>query len=194
MDSLSYSLGVLITNNLKQQGFDNLVSEDLTAAIDDVLSGRTPKIDLQTANANVQEYAQKQQAEQHRPNLEAGQNFLAENGQREEVTTTASGLQYEVLTKAEGPKPSATDNVTVHYHGTLIDGTVFDSSVVRNSPATFPLNQVIRGWTEGVQLMSVGSKYRFFIPYQLAYGDREAGAAIKPYSTLIFEVELLSIG
>lgn len=194
MDSLSYSLGVLITHNLKQQGFENLVAEDLNAAINDVLSGKPLKIELEAANDLVQKHAAEQAAKAQAGMMQAGVDYLAENGQRDGVTTTVSGLQYEVLTEGTGPKPSATDKVTVHYHGTLIDGTVFDSSVARNSPATFPLNQVIPGWTEGVQLMSVGSKYRFVIPYDLAYGDRGAGAQIKPYSTLIFEVELLSIG
>lgn len=123
---------------------------------------------------------------------EAGANFLTENAKRPEVTVTDSGLQYEVLTQAEGEKPSATDRVTVHYHGTLVDGSVFDSSVERGSPSTFGLNQVISGWTEGVQLMSVGSKYKFYIPSELGYGGRSAGK-IAPHSTLIFEVELLAI-
>ena len=133
------------------------------------------------------------QAAQHKDNLDAGKAFLAENGLRGEVVTTDSGLQYEVLTPAEGRKPKATDEVTVHYHGTLIDGTVFDSSVQRGKPTSFPLNRVISGWTEGLQLMSVGSKYKFYIPYNLGYGDQAAGAEIKPFSALIFEVELISI-
>ncbi|MEM6916565.1 MAG: FKBP-type peptidyl-prolyl cis-trans isomerase, partial [Verrucomicrobiota bacterium] len=122
-----------------------------------------------------------------------GQEFLDENAKKEGVEITESGLQYEVLEEGDGPKPSATDNVTVHYHGTLIDGTVFDSSVDRGSPASFPLNRVIPGWTEGVQLMPVGSKFRFTIPYDLAYGERGSPPKIEPYSTLIFEVELLEI-
>ncbi len=125
--------------------------------------------------------------------IEAGEKYLEENGKREGVITTESGLQYEVLVEGNGPKPAATDKVKVHYHGTTIDGTVFDSSVERGEPTSFPLNQVIKGWTEGVQLMPVGSKYRFVIPYDLAYGERGAGESIKPFSTLIFEVELLSI-
>lgn len=126
-------------------------------------------------------------------NLQAGEDFLADNAKRPEVTTTASGLQYEVLTEGNGPKPKATSTVTCHYHGTLINGTVFDSSVQRGQPASFPLNMVIKGWTEALQLMSVGSKYRLFLHPTLAYGERSAGAHIQPNSTLIFEVELLSI-
>jgi FKBP-type peptidyl-prolyl cis-trans isomerase FklB len=126
-------------------------------------------------------------------NLKAGENFLEENGKRPGVVVLASGLQYEIITEGTGQKPKATDKVTCHYHGTLIDGTVFDSSVRRGQPATFPLNMVIKGWTEGLQLMTVGSKWRFFIPPQLAYGDRQVSAQIGPNSTLIFDVELLGI-
>ena len=126
-------------------------------------------------------------------NSKAGQDFLEENGKRPEVVVLASGLQYEIITEGTGPKPSAKDKVTCHYHGTLIDGTVFDSSVQRGQPATFPLNMVIKGWTEGLQLMTKGSKWRFFIPPQLGYGDRQVSAQIGPNSTLIFDVELLEI-
>ena len=126
-------------------------------------------------------------------NLQAGEKFLEENGKRPGVVVLASGLQYEILTEGTGPKPAVKDNVTCHYHGTLIDGTVFDSSVQRGKPATFPLNAVIKGWTEGVQLMTQGSKWRFFIPPQLAYGERQVSAQIGPNSTLIFDVELLGI-
>ena len=126
-------------------------------------------------------------------NLKAGEEFLAQNKTRENVVTTPSGLQYEVLKEGSGPKPKATDKVKCHYHGTLPDGTVFDSSVQRGQPATFPLNMVIKGWTEALQLMSVGSKYRLFLHPSLAYGDRQTGAVIGPNSTLIFDVELLEI-
>jgi len=126
-------------------------------------------------------------------NLKAGEKFLEENGKKPGVVVLASGLQYEIITEGTGPKPSAKDKVTCHYHGTLIDGTVFDSSVQRGQPATFPLNMVIKGWTEGLQLMTQGSKWRFFIPPQLGYGDRQVSAQIGPNSTLIFEVELLGI-
>ena len=124
--------------------------------------------------------------------LKAGETFLAENKNRPGVVETASGLQYEIITEGNGPKPSATSKVTCHYHGTLIDGTVFDSSVLRNQPATFPLNMVIKGWTEALQLMPTGSKWRLYLPPNLAYGDRQTGAHIGPNSTLIFEVELIS--
>jgi FKBP-type peptidyl-prolyl cis-trans isomerase FklB len=127
-------------------------------------------------------------------NLKAGEDFLEKNKQREGVQTTQSGLQYEVLTEGNGPKPKATDKVKCHYHGTLIDGTIFDSSVQRGQPATFPLNMVIKGWTEALQLMSVGSKYRLFLHPDLAYGERQTGSVIGPNSTLIFDVELLGIG
>lgn len=126
-------------------------------------------------------------------NLEEGETFLAENGKRDEVTVLDSGLQYEVLAEGDGDKPTEFNKVTCHYHGTLINGTVFDSSVQRGQPASFPLNMVIKGWTEGLQLMSVGSKYKFFIPHDLAYGDRHVSAEIGPNSTLVFEVELLGI-
>ena len=126
-------------------------------------------------------------------NLKAGEKFLEENGKRPGVVVLASGLQYEVITEGTGPKPKATNKVTCHYHGTLIDGTVFDSSVQRGQPATFPLNMVIKGWTEGLQLMTQGSKWRFFIPPHLGYGDRQVSAQIGANSTLIFEVELLGI-
>lgn len=126
-------------------------------------------------------------------NLKAGEDFLKENKERPGVVTTPSGLQYEVIAEGTGPKPKATDKVKCHYHGTLIDGTIFDSSVQRGQPATFPLNMVIKGWTEALQLMPVGSKYRLFLHPSLAYGDRQTGAVILPNSTLIFDVELLGI-
>lgn len=135
----------------------------------------------------------KMKTEKAEANLKAGQEFLAANKQKPGVVETPSGLQYEVLAEGEGEKPTAFNKVTCHYHGTLIDGTVFDSSVKRGQPASFPLNMVIKGWTEGLQLMSVGSKYRFFIPPQLGYGDRQVSAEIGPNSTLIFDVELLGI-
>lgn len=132
-------------------------------------------------------------AEKAENNLKSGQEFLANNKQKPGVTELPSGLQYEVLTEGDGPKPTAYNTVTCHYHGTLTDGTVFDSSVQRGKPASFPLNMVIKGWTEGLQLMGVGSKYRFFIPPHLGYGDRQVSAQIGPNSTLIFDVELLGI-
>lgn len=141
---------------------------------------------------NLQDLLHKKNNERNAKMIEEGKAFLAENAKREEVTELESGLQYEILTAGDGAKPTASDNVTCHYHGTLIDGTVFDSSVERGQPASFPLNMVITGWTEALQLMPTGSKWRLYLPPHLAYGDRQAGAHIKPNSTLIFEVELLS--
>jgi FKBP-type peptidyl-prolyl cis-trans isomerase FklB len=193
MDSLSYSLGVLVAQNLKSQGFEDLDATVMASAIQDVLTGQDLKMDVQQANAEVQAYMQAKQAEQFAENKEAGEAFLKENALRGNVVTTESGLQYEVLHPGSGAKPGATSNVTVHYHGTTIDGNVFDSSVNRGTPASFGLNQVIKGWTEGLQLMSTGAKYRFFIPSNLAYGEQSPSQAIKPYSTLIFDVELIKI-
>jgi FKBP-type peptidyl-prolyl cis-trans isomerase FklB len=141
----------------------------------------------------ISDKLQQMKKEKSEANLKAGQEFLAANAKKPGVVTLPSGLQYEIITEASGPKPSATSKVTCHYHGTLIDGTIFDSSVRRGQPATFPLNMVIKGWTEGLQLMPQGSKWRFFIPPQLGYGDRQVSAQIAPNSTLIFEVELLGI-
>ena len=186
MDTVSYSLGVLMAQNLKKQGFEKVDVVSLARAISDVVEGKKLAVDQTTANKIVKEYQRKKLAA-------VGESFLAENGKREGVFTTASGLQYEILKQGEGPKPGATQKVSVHYHGTLVDGTVFDSSVERGRPASFGLNQVIKGWTEGLQLMNVGSKYKFYIPYQLGYGERGAGGQIGPYSALIFEVELLEI-
>ena len=142
---------------------------------------------------NLFEKLNKTKEEKYTETKKAGEIFLEANKEKQGVKDLPSGLQYEVITLGNGIKPSATQNVTCHYHGTLIDGTVFDSSVKRGQPASFPLNHVIKGWTEGLQLMPVGSKFRFFIPPHLAYGERQAGAHIKPYSTLVFEVELLEV-
>lgn len=193
MDTVSYSLGVLVAQNLKSQGFENLDATTMASAINDVLEGNDLKIEAADANANIQKYMSEKQASQYGPVKAEGEAFLKENGLRGEVVTTDSGLQYEVLNPGSGGKPTPTDKVTVHYHGTLIDGTVFDSSVERNSPATFGVTQVIQGWIEGLQLMSTGAKYKFYIPYNLAYGDRGAGPKISPFSALIFEVELIKI-
>jgi FKBP-type peptidyl-prolyl cis-trans isomerase FklB len=141
----------------------------------------------------IQEYFSKQQAKASESVVEEGRKFLATNSKKENIFTLESGLQYEVIKAGEGAKPSLNDQVTTHYHGTLIDGTVFDSSVERGQPASFPVNGVIKGWTEALQLMNVGSKWRLFVPYDLAYGERGAGPQIGPFTTLIFEVELISI-
>jgi FKBP-type peptidyl-prolyl cis-trans isomerase FklB len=172
-----------------------LSPEVLTEAIKDVFEGKQPKYNDEEANTIIQNYIAKLGEAKFAQFKEEGEQFLASNGQRSEVKTTASGLQYEVVSEGSGQKPGATDSVTVHYHGTLIDGTVFDSSVERNAPATFGVNQVIKGWTEALQLMSVGSKYKLFIPQDLGYGaNPHPGGAIKPYMALVFEVELLNIG
>jgi FKBP-type peptidyl-prolyl cis-trans isomerase len=188
MDSTSYALGVLMANNLKSMGFTAVNGKDLADGINEFLAGNA-KMDMNQAQMTFQ----KAQSSVHEPNKKAGETFLAENAKRSTVKVTPSGLQYEVMVEGDGVKPSATDEVEVHYHGTLIDGKVFDSSVQRGEKISFPLNQVIPGWTEGLQLMKVGSKYKFFIPWNLAYGDKPAGAEIKPFSALVFEVELFKV-
>lgn len=193
MDSLSYSVGILVAQNLKSQGLGELDATSLAQGISDVLGGGQTQVDVNQANAIVQGYMMQKSQEAGKENLEAGRKFLEENGRREGVTTLPSGLQYEVLRAGNGPSPKATDKVTVHYHGTLIDGTVFDSSVERGQPASFPVNGVIKGWVEALQLMKVGDKWKLFIPSELAYGSRGAGGDIGPNEALIFEVELISI-
>jgi FKBP-type peptidyl-prolyl cis-trans isomerase FklB len=193
MDSVSYSVGVLLAQSLKQQGLDKVDPDVLSQGISDVLTGAELKIDVNEANMVFQQYAQKRAEESSKEAVAAGQAFLEENGQRPEVTTTASGLQYEVIKKGEGDSPKATDKVTVHYRGTLLNGDEFDSSYKRGKPASFPVNGVIQGWVEALQLMKVGSKWKLFIPSELAYGPRGAGQDIGPNETLIFEVELLEI-
>lgn len=192
MEKLSYALGMVIGHNLKGMGV-NEMSADFAQAVNDVLGGQTPKMTDAEAQQLVQNFLQKQQEEAGKAIREEGEKFLAENAAKEGVTVLPSGLQYTVIKEGEGRKPKATDKVKCHYEGTLTNGQVFDSSYRRGEPAVFPLNGVIAGWTEGVQLMSEGSKYRFFIPYHLAYGERGAGQAIPPYAALVFDVELLSI-
>lgn len=193
MEKLSYALGLLIGHNLKGMNIDGLVTAEFTRAVEQVLKGEKAEMTEVQAQGMVQEYMKEQQELAGREVREAGEKFLAENAKREGVTTTASGLQYEVLTEAIGQKPVATDSVRCHYEGRLIDGTVFDSSYQRGEPTSFPLQGVIKGWTEGLQLMSLGAKFRFFIPYELAYGAQGAGGAIPPYAALVFDVELLGI-
>ena len=193
LDSVSYSLGVNIGENIKTQ-FEDINLDNFEAGIKDVLEKDVEaKISDNQAQAIIQSYFSKKQQKQSESVIEEGINFLRENGKREGVTTLASGLQYEVINDGTGPKPTIEDNVTTHYHGTLIDGTVFDSSVDRAEPASFPVGGVIKGWTEALQLMAVGSKWKLYVPYDLAYGERGAGQQIGPYSTLIFDVELISI-
>ena len=197
-DSVGYALGVNIGANLKQQGLEEMNDQAMAEAMKQAIAGDSNTLmSAEEAGQFLNTYfmnLQKSKMEKDRVEADSKeQAYLDENAKREEVSTTASGLQYEVLVPAEGPKPLATDEVKVHYTGTLLDGTVFDSSVERGEPVTFPLNRVIPGWTEGVQLMSVGSKYKFYIPYALGYGEQGAGGSIPPFSTLIFEVELLEI-
>jgi len=192
MDTFSYSLGMLFAKSLKEQGIENVVAEDVAKGMKDMLSNKA-QCSLEQASATYNAGVQAASMKKNAGSKIEGEKFLEENKSKKGVTTTASGLQYEVMTMGTGPKPSATDKVKVHYHGTLINGKVFDSSVERGEPISFGLNQVIAGWTEGVQLMPVGSKFKFYIPYTLAYGERGAGADIKPFSALIFEVELLGI-
>ena len=200
MDKLSYALGIGIGSQLAGMGAKELNIDDFAQAIKDVISGSELKVDNAEAQTLVQNFFQEQEAKQQAAAAEAGkaakatgEAFLAENGKKDGVVTLPSGLQYQVLKEGDGKKPSATDQVVCHYEGTLIDGTVFDSSYQRNQPATFGLNQVIAGWTEGVQLMQEGAKYRFFIPYNLAYGERGAGAQIPPFAALVFDVELIEV-
>lgn len=201
MNKISYALGMNIGQQLRQMNLkDTLNVEDFAAAVKDMVNGNAPQVNpaeaQQILNDFFTELESKQRAataEAGKAAREAGEKFLAENAKKPGVTVTASGLQYEVLTEGTGRQPKASDTVRCHYHGTLIDGTVFDSSVLRNEPCEFGLRQVIAGWTEGVQLMKEGAKYRFFIPYNLAYGERGAGQDIPPYAALIFDVELIKV-
>jgi FKBP-type peptidyl-prolyl cis-trans isomerase FklB len=191
-DSLSYFIGASIGESLKQSNLTTLSIDLVSAGLKDQLNG-VCKNNQEEVQMFIQNVLMRKEAESNKVFIQAGEEFLAANEKRPGVVKTPSGLQYEVIRMGTGDRPKAEDNVTVHYHGTLTDGTVFDSSVERGEPASFGLNQVIPGWTEGVQLMNPGSKYKFYIPYQLAYGEQGAGGIIKPYSTLIFEVELISI-
>lgn len=193
MEKVSYALGLSLGNNLSESGLTSLDYDKLAQGIKDVLEHNQPEISLQEAQSILQKFFQELQTKANEKNIEAGKKFLAENAQRPEVKTTASGLQYEIIKEGNGKKPTASDTVKVHYEGTLIDGTVFDSSVRRDEPATFGVTQVIAGWVEALQLMTVGSKWKLFIPSELAYGAHGAGQSIAPHSTLIFEVELLDI-
>lgn len=193
MDKLSYALGMSMAANLMNSGLRQLDVESFVEAFTGIMSNTAPSMSPQEANRVIQDYFSKQQDEMLSKNLEAGKAFLDENRQKEQVVSLPSGLQYEVLVEGDGVKPKATDKVRCHYHGTLLDGTVFDSSVDRGQPAVFGVNQVIKGWVEALQLMSVGSKWRLYIPSELAYGEQGAGGSIEPNATLIFDVELLDI-
>lgn len=192
-DSVAYALGVQLANEVERNGFNDLNVEMINQGFNDLLSGAELAVDRNAANQFLMNYMEEKKRSEFESVIFENNKFFDKNGQRPEVTTTESGLQYEVLVEGDGAKPTAQDKVKVHYHGTLLDGTVFDSSVERGEPISFPLNGVIKGWTEGVQLMGVGSKYRFYIPHDLAYGERGAGQVIKPYAALIFDVELLGI-
>jgi FKBP-type peptidyl-prolyl cis-trans isomerase FklB len=193
MDKISYALGLSMGQNLMGSGVDKIVYADFAQGLQDVLEHAQPKVSYQEAQALLNKFFTDLEQQIAREQKAAGEKFLAENAKRAGVKTTASGLQYEVIEATLGQKPKATDKVRVHYEGTLTDGTVFDSSYKRGEPITFGLNQVIKGWTEGLQLMSVGSKYKLYIPYELGYGAQGAGGSIPPYATLIFTVELLGI-
>ena len=193
MEKVSYALGLSLGNNLLGSGVTALDYAKLAKGIQDVMEQKDPEISYQEAQTIINEFFQALQAKVSEAAKQAGTAFLAENAKRESVVTLESGLQYEVVTEGNGATPSAADQVKVHYHGSLIDGTVFDSSVQRGEPATFGVTQVISGWVEALQLMPVGSKWRLFIPSDLAYGAQGAGQHIAPYSTLVFEVELLEI-
>jgi FKBP-type peptidyl-prolyl cis-trans isomerase FklB len=193
LDQFSYALGMSIAGNLIQTGVKTVNPEMFMEAFKGTFSGEMPKIHPSEANKILEEFIGKINQGQGDSNLEEGLIFLAENLTKEGVVELPSGLQYKVITEGDGEKPTEADQVKCHYHGTLIDGTVFDSSVERGQPAVFPVNGVIRGWVEALQLMATGSKWRLFIPSDLAYGQQGAGGAIGPNSTLIFDVELLEI-
>ena len=200
MDKISYAMGMAIGHQLLGMDASEINIEDFALAIKDLMKNKKPALSDAEAQQLVNEYLKDKEAqaaakheEANKAAKEAGIEFLKKNAEKEGVITTASGLQYMVLNEGNGKSPKATDQVKCHYEGMLIDGTLFDSSLQRGTPATFPLNRVIAGWTEGLQLMKEGSKFRFFIPFELGYGPQGAGASIPPYSTLIFDVELIEV-
>ena len=193
MDKFSYAIGLGIGQNLLSMGAQGINVNDFAQAISDVLNRKETAISHNEAREIVNKYFEELEAKMNAENIEKGKAFLAENAKKEGIITLPSGLQYQVLQEGNGKKPSATDRVKCHYEGTLIDGTLFDSSIKRGQPAVFGVNQVIKGWVEALQLMSEGSKWRLFIPSELGYGAQQAGEMIPPHSTLIFEVELIEI-
>jgi FKBP-type peptidyl-prolyl cis-trans isomerase FklB len=192
-DSVSYAIGISIGGNLKKDNLSEINVDLIADGIKAAMKGDTTTMKSADAQACIQSFMQARERKKGEANVEKGKKFLEENAKKEGVKTTPSGLQYQVLKEGTGPKPALTDKVSVHYHGTLIDGTVFDSSVQRGQPAEFGVNQVIPGWTEALQMMPVGSKWKLVIPSNIAYGERGAGGQIGPNETLVFEVELLSI-
>ena len=193
MDKFSYGLGMGIGQNLLSMGVDNMNIEDFVKALKDVLSGAKTEMSHSEAQQVVNEHFRKLAEAAYEQNKASGEAFLAANAKKEGVTVLPSGLQYEIITEGDGKKPSATDRVQCHYEGTLIDGTVFDSSIKRGEPAVFGVNQVIKGWVEALQLMQEGAKWRLYIPYDMAYGEHGAGEMIPPYSALVFDVELIKV-
>ncbi|MGQ1947890.1 FKBP-type peptidyl-prolyl cis-trans isomerase [Geofilum sp. OHC36d9] len=193
MKNISYALGMNIAQNLANSGLEKLDEDAFINGLKAVLNGGKTEMSVDEANNLLQTFFTQLESKKHEAAIAEGKAFLEKNAKRDEVVTLASGLQYEVIASGDGERPQATDKVKCHYHGTLIDGTVFDSSVQRGEPAEFPVNGVIQGWVEALQLMQVGSKWRLFVPSELAYGSRGAGGAIGPHTTLIFEVELLAI-
>ena len=193
MDKFSYGLGMGIGQNLLSMGVQNMNIDDFVKALKDVLTGAKTEMSHSEAQAVVNDHFRKLAEEAYEQNKASGEAFLAENAKKEGVTVLPSGLQYEVITAGNGKKPSATDRVKCHYEGTLIDGTIFDSSIKRGEPAVFGVNQVIKGWVEALQLMQEGAKWRLYIPYDMAYGEHGAGEMIPPYSALIFDVELIKV-
>ena len=193
MDKFSYAIGLGIGQNLLSTGAQGINVEDFAQAIADVLNRNELAMSHNEAREIVNKYFMELEEKMNAENIEKGKAFLAENAKKEGIVTLPSGLQYEVITEGNGKKPSATDRVKCHYEGTLIDGTLFDSSIKRGQPAVFGVNQVIQGWVEALQLMTEGSKWRLFIPSELGYGAQQAGEMIPPHSTLIFEVELIEV-
>jgi FKBP-type peptidyl-prolyl cis-trans isomerase FklB len=193
MNKLSYSLGASIAFNLKGQKISIESFEDFYNGLKDVLTDNNLKLTESEINEEIQNYFEMQQKSIYQNNINEGEQFLEENSKRQNVVTLESGLQYEIIKEGNGEKPLLSDTVTTHYHGTLINGEVFDSSIRRGQPATFPVSGAIKGWTEALQMMSVGSKWKLYIPHHLAYGSQGAGNSIAPYTTLIFEVELIDI-
>lgn len=193
LNQLSYALGMSIAGNLIQSGVKTIHAESFAAAIQDAFTGVKPQLQPQEANQIIEHFLNEVNKEQGAGNSEEGKKFLEENSKKKGVTVLPSGLQYEIISEGEGEIPTLSDQVKCHYHGTLIDGTIFDSSVQRGKPAVFPVNGVIKGWVEALQLMSAGSKWRLYVPSNLAYGTQGAGGVIGPNATLIFDVELLEI-